>query len=106
MNCSFATVHGSDMSPMLEGAACHQVSGKNTLRFGTNSIHSSVISTHQIQHCIMEDSIMLVIPLAAFDGNHAGFKVYVIAFQQDGFGRPHSGNYTVSERTPAVSCAG
>ena len=38
----------------------------------------------------MEDYIMLVIPFATFDGYHAIFKVYVIAFQQDGFGCPYS----------------
>lgn len=38
----------------------------------------------------MEDYIMLVMPFATLDGYHAVFKVYVIAFQQDGLGCPYS----------------
>ena len=41
---------------------------------------------------------MLVIPLAAFDGNHAVFKVYVIAFQAGWLRSSSFRNYTVSER--------
>lgn len=42
----------------------------------------------------MEDYIMLVIPFTALDGCHTVFKVYVIAFQQDGLGCPYSELYS------------
>ena len=32
---------------------------------------------------------MLVMPFTSLDGNYAIFKVYIITFQQDGFGCPH-----------------
>lgn len=51
---------------------CGLSSGVGKTPCGSESVHLfSVISTHQGQHCVMEDYIMLVIPFATFDGYHA-----------------------------------